>query len=688
MKTFYLTLLKNILFIFILTNFTISLEAKNPLLVNFNQPVMFSLVTSSDIKLATDDVIQKAEKIKNNIISLTEPRTFNNTLKKLDDLYAEVEIVWSASYLLANVSTDEAIRAEGLITAERVSNYFNQLQLNEALFNSVHDYAKSEEANQLMGYQKKYLDETILSFRRSGFGQSKEIRDQIKDVQSEITALSLQFNKNIAEVDDFLIFSEKELSGLPDNYKKVRIMDNGQYKVDVTYPSYIPFMTLADSDEARKKLFKVFKNRAYPKNISVLDNLIKKRVELVKLLGYSSYAEYITEIRMTKNPKTVWAFEKKLQKKVNKKAKKDVALMAGIKSKRLGREVAVIEAWEADYYENLVKKEFFQLDSEELKQYFEFNNVTAGLFEIYQELFGIHFQEVVNPSIWHEDVLMYEVFDKQTKQLIGQFYLDMFPRKNKYSHTAAFSIIMGKQFEQGYQKPTYALVCNFPKPTLEQPSLLSHREVETYFHEFGHLLHGILTTSKLIGFSGTSVKRDFVEAPSQMLENWAWKKESLALFAKHYKTGAIIPDELVEKMIAAKNVNSGTKNLQQIYYGTLDFTFHDGFIPTEKETTTTIVKDLQNSITLYPYVEGTHFQASFGHLVGYAASYYGYKWSEVYAADMFSVFESEGMLNAEVGARYRKTILEPGGTKDPLILVSDFLGRKPNNKAFIDNLGL
>ena len=210
----------------------------------------------------------------------------------------------------------------------------------------------------------------------------------------------------------------------------------------------------------------------------------------------------------------------------------------------------------------------------------------------------------------------------------------------------------------------------------------------TTSHEFGHLLHGILTTSKLIAFAGTSVKRDFVEAPSQMLENWAWKKESLTLFAKHYQTGEIIPDDLIQKMIAAKNVNSGTKNLQQIYYATLDFTFHDGYIPNKNQSTTDIVATLQNDITLYPYVADTHFQASFGHLVGYAASYYGYKWSEVYAADMFSVFAEEGMLNPVVGQRYRKAILEPGGTKDPLLLVTEFLGRKPNNKAFVEALGL
>ncbi len=663
-------------------------QTKNPLLKKINQPILFSIISANHIEAGTEEVINQANTQLNTILTVKADRTFENTLQPLDDLYATLETVWAPAYLLANVSGDQAIRDAGLAASEKMSQFITELSLNESLYQVVNDYAKSSDANTLKGYKKRYLDETLLGFQRSGFGQSKESRDQIKLIQNEITALSLEFNKTIGEVNDFLVLSYDDLNGLPESYKEARKQADGQYKIDVTYPSYIPFMTLAESDELRKQLFALFKNRAYPKNVDVLDQLLKKRHQLVQLLGYQTYAEYMTEIRMAKNPKTVWKFEKKLHKKVLKKAKQDVALMAKIKSNRLGKKVRTIEAWESDFYENKVKKDYFNLDSEELKPYFEFNSVTQGLFDIYQTLFGIYFQDVVGASTWHDDVLMYEVFDKQTNNIIGEFYLDMFPRDNKYSHAAAFSIVQGKEYKNTYQKPVYALVCNFPKPSTTTPSLLSHREVETYFHEFGHLLHGILTTSKLMAFSGTSVKRDFVEAPSQMLENWAWKKESLVLFAKHYQTGETIPDDLINKMIAAKNVNSGTKNLQQIYYALLDFTLHDGFEPNNPQSSTDLVEQLQNELTLYPYVEGTHFQASFGHLVGYAASYYGYKWSEVYAADMFSVFESEGMLNQSTGARYRRHILEPGGTKDPLNLVESFLGRKPNNKAFIKSLGL
>ena len=264
----------------------------------------------------------------------------------------------------------------------------------------------------------------------------------------------------------------------------------------------------------------------------------------------------------------------------------------------------------------------------------------------------------------------------------------MFPRANKYGHAAAFSVTMGKMTDAGYTKPTTALVCNFPKPTEFQPSLLTHDNVETYFHEFGHLVHGVLTKSPLMNYAGTSVARDFVEAPSQMLENWVWQKESLSLFAKHYNTGEVIPDELLNKMLAAKNVNSGTKALQQVFYGVLDFTLHDGFDPDGSQTITEVVSFLQNDITFYPYQEGTHMEAAFGHLNGYGAAYYGYKWSEVYAQDMFSVFEKEGIMNEEEGLRYRRIILEKGGTEEPISLVREFLGRESNSSAFLRSMGL
>ena len=662
---------------------------ENVFLVRFNEVYDFANLKHGHIANATEAGLKNAEEILQKILMVdNENRSFENTLEKIDDIYATIEMVWSPGYLMSSTHTDEKIRDEGLESSRKIEKYITDLSLNKDLYNAVLDYSRTKGGQQLEGYKKKYLDDTIRDFRRSGLALSDEKREKVKALFNDLSDLGLAFSKNIADYQDTLFLSEDEMEGLPEVYKIERHQKDGRYAVDMSYPSIGPYFKLAESDKSRKELRFRYNNRAKESNLEILDNIIRKRNQLAAMLGYRSYAEYRTEDRMAKNPENVWSFEKDLIAKVRKKAEADVNIMLKIKSDRNGNAATTIDPWEAAYYENLVLKKKFNLDSEEVKKYFEFNNVTKGLFTIYQTLFNIRFREIKNPSVWHEDVLMYEVFDASTEELIGRFYLDMFPRANKYSHAAAFSVTIGKMTSNGYQKPATALVCNFPKPSELEPSLLSHDNVETYFHEFGHLVHGVLTKSPLMAYAGTSVARDFVEAPSQMLENWVWQKESLNLFAQHYQTGETIPDSLLNKMVAAKNVNSGTKALQQIFYGILDFTLHDGYDPDKDESTTDIVKKLQNELTLYPFQKGTHFQAAFGHLNGYGAAYYGYKWSEVYAQDMFSVFEENGIMDMQTGMKYRSVILEKGGTKEALDLVQEFLGRESNNKAFLKSMGL
>ena len=662
---------------------------KNVLLVQFNEVYDFENLRQGDIADATEVVLKNAEEILQKILRVDKKdRTFENTLEKIDDIYATIEMVWSPGYLMSSTHTDEKIRDEGLESSRKIEKYMTDLALNKDLYNAVLDYSATDEGENLIEYKKKFLDDTIRDFRRSGLALSDEKRNKVKALFNSLSDLGLAFSKNIADYQDTLFLSEDEMKGLPKVYKMERLQKDGRYAVDMSYPSIGPYFKLAESDRSRKELRFRYNNRAKESNLEILDDIIRKRGQLSTLLGYRSYAEYRTEDRMAKTPENVWAFEKDLITKVRKKAEADVGIMLKIKSER-NKEVATkIGPWEASYYENLVLKKDFDLDSEEVKKYFEFNNVTQGLFTIYQTLFNIRFKEVKDPSVWHDDVLMYEVFDGSTDELIGSFYLDMFPRANKYSHAAAFSVTMGKMTRNGYQRPATALVCNFPKPSDLEPSLLTHDNVETYFHEFGHLVHGVLTRAPLMSYAGTSVARDFVEAPSQMLENWVWQKGPLSLFAQHYQTGETIPDSLLDKMVAAKNVNSGTKALQQIFYGVLDLTLHDGYDPDKDGSTTEIVERLQNELTLYPFQSGTHMQAAFGHLNGYGSAYYGYKWSEVYAHDMFSIFEQNGIMDARTGMRYREIILEKGGTEEALDLVKEFLGREPNNKAFLKSMGL
>lgn len=661
----------------------------NPILADRVDPIDFAAIEEGDFPNAMQSILIEADDRLNKIYQIPDhERTFENTLLALDDIHNIIENIWSPSDLMGSVHPDKTIREEGLAASQRSEQFLNELDGNERLYQAVTAYAQTKEAESLSGVKKKLLNDTLMKFRRGGFNLDPITREEVGRIRNRLVEIGHTFDTNKNQALDTLFLSLHDLEGLSESYIESHKMPDGRYAIDLSYPTYKPFMQYANSDSARKELRLRYLNRATDVNLTVLDSMIHYRNLLAEKLGYSSYAAYRTEDRMVKIPETVWDFENELKKGLRNKAQKDYAELLEMKSAETGNPETVIESWESWYYETKLLREKYQLDPEEVRQYFEMSNVIQGMFTISQQLFGVVFKEAENPSLWHDEILMYEVYEAATHEFIGRFYLDLYPRENKYSHAAAFSVVMGKELSSGYQKPTTSLVCNFPRPALTEPSLLSHDEVQTFFHEFGHLLHGILTTSPYVTYAGTSVARDFVETPSQIFENWCWEKESLSMFAKHYKTGKVLPDELFEKMIAAKNVNSGNNALQQVYYGILDFTLHDGFKLGRNETTTELVARLQNEITLYPYLEGTHMHASFGHLNGYGASYYGYLWALVYAQDMFSVFVNDGIMNEETGLRFREIILEKGGTEDPYELVIEFLGREPNNDAFLKSLGL
>ena len=653
------------------------------------KPINFSSITVAHILDATDHVIYQTNRILKNIYKIgPSQKSFENTLLPLDDVGNIIENVWSPVSLLAFTHPDKGIRNAGLEATQKIEEFLNSISVDEKLYNAIDIFSKKANGKMLTGLEKKFLVETLRDFNRSGFGYSERVRNRVKTILDKSTSLGLAFEKNISESKDTLFLKEHHINGLPKDYCENRKKENGIYAIDLSYPSYSPFMKYAESDSARKTLRYMYWNRASDKNLSILDSLILLRNQLAEILDYPSYSDYTTEILMTENANRVWEFEKSLHEMVMPKALDDYNKMLEIKSQKTGKYESVIESWEYDRYEHLLKMKQFRLDSKKITEYFELTGVIKGLFEICNQLFGIEFSQIDNPSVWHEDVTMYEVYEKSDSILIGRFYLDLFPRADKYAHAAAFSVTMGKLLGNEYQLPATALVCNFPPPQNGKPSLLPHEDVETFFHEFGHLLHDILSVSPLHYYSGTGVLQDFVEAPSQILENWVWEKEVLKLFARHYETGEVIPDRLVNKMIAAKNVNSGLNTLQQIFYGVYDFTLHDGFDPFGEFNTTDVAELLQNELTLYPYLDGTHMQASFGHLVGYEAAYYGYLWSKVYAQDMYSVFKEKGVLDPETGGRFRKIIFEPGGTVHPKILVQKFLGREPTMDAFLTSLGI
>ena len=663
-------------------------SSTNPLLGKFNDVIQFANLTAEDIKEATDVSIKEARESLTKLYAIPkEQRTFDNTMLELDNIYNKAGNVYGCVNLMGDVHPDDATRNQAQESNAEFAKFFNEVQLDEDLYRAVKDYSETAEAKSLTGYKARFVEKTVEDFERNGFALPKEKRDELKIINDKLSDLSILFQKNIAEVDDYLIVDESEIDGLQEDYKNARRQEDGTYKIDLSYPSYVPFMKFSNSGSARKKLYTLFNNRAATKNPEVLIKVLMLRQQMAELLGFKTYAEYRTGDRMAKTPQNVWDFENNLVDKLKEKARMDYNELLSVKRTKLGSDtINIIQPWESGYYNNILLKDKYDLDQNLVKEYFETNNVINGLFQIAQHLYDIEFEEVPNPSVWNEGVRLFNV--KQDGKVISRFYIDLYPRANKFSHAASFPMISGKETSDGYQLPTATLVCNFPAPTADMPSLLPHSDVETFFHEFGHVLHSVLTKAKLSSQAGTSVARDFVEAPSQIFENWVWSYDALKLFAKHYKTGEVLPKELFDKMLAAKNVGSGLAYTQQVYYGILDFTLHDKYDPTSSKPIVEIQKELQNKITLYPYLEGTQMFAAFGHLMGYAAGYYSYLWALVYAQDMFSVFEKNGVMDVNTGKRYRDIVLANGGSRDELEMVKEFLGREPNQSAFFKSIGL
>jgi thimet oligopeptidase len=632
-------------------------------------------------------------------------RNFENTLLAYDNMIHELNSVASVTYLLFCTSPNENLRNVCSQVSQNIQQFVSELVLDEQLYKAVADYAYTHEANHLTGYKQKFLAELLRDFRQNGLALPPEEQTILKDFQARLIALENEFQKNIATYQDFVIATETDMEGLPQDYKQQHRLEDGSYKIGLSYPSYIPFMQYAANNDRRKELLIKYLNRGADKNLTVLQEVLQLRKQIAKMLGFESYAALRHDGLMTKTPAKVWKFELDLVEKVRQKAEIDYQelLQAKIDYLKLTSKdstpttdlenITEIKSWETAFYKNILMKTKYAVDNQEVKQYFELNQVLNGIFAITEKLFGVQFveQTTINKNIntWHAEVRYFEVVENQ--KVIGKFYLDLFPRANKYNHAACFPLVSGKNIDgihQDYQTPILALVCNFPPPSPEKPSLLTHNDVETLFHEFGHALHELLTQSPICSYAGTNTKRDFVEVPSQWFEAWAWHYDSLSLFAKHYQTQETLPKALFDKMLAAKNIGSGLFAQSQLFYGLYDLTLHDTFNPFGTETTTDVLRKLQNQYTLYPYIENTHFQAAFGHLMGYAACYYGYLWAKVYAEDCISIFEQQGMFNAKIGKKFKENILSKGGTVEEITQITDFLGREPEYQAFLQSLGL
>ncbi len=613
-------------------------------------------------------------------------RTFDNTPWALDRIVTDLSDETASDMFLKNVSVSSTVRDAGNDCETLITQFSVEMYAREDLYRALKEYAAKGET--LAGEPKRLVDKEFLDFKRSGLGLSKERRQEVLDLRKKIVELQLLFSKNVNEYKDFALFSKEELDGMPEDFVSRLEKVDGKYKVTLDYPDYFPFMNNASNPASRRVLDVKFNNRAALQNVAIFKEVLGLRLKAARLLAYPTHAHYVLEDRMAKDPKTVAAFISRLRKKLKILGVDELETLKALKLVFEGRgSDGRINAWDWRYYDNQLKKTRYSVDSDKIKEYFPTDNVTERMLEVYQKLLGVKFRRIEDAALWHPDVKLYEITDAAGGGPIAYFYMDLFPREGKYKHAAAFPLISGRQLPDGrYQHPVAAIVANLNKPAPSRPSLLTHDEVETFFHEFGHIMHQTLTKARYGRFSGSNVAQDFVEAPSQMLENWVWDAGILQSLSGHYKDHAIkLPKELLDKMIAAKNVDSGLHNLRQLLFCAIDQLYH-GAPP---DDTTVAYGQVMKDVFMIPMTEGTHPEAGFDHLMGgYDAGYYGYLWSKVYAQDMFSRFKAEGLLNPAAGRRYRTEILEKGASRDEMESIKIFLGREPNEDAFLESIGL
>jgi thimet oligopeptidase len=643
-------------------------------------------ITIDEIKSLYDKSVSEFEdKIKNILSIKKEDRNFNNTVASFENALADLNYKINIPIFLGYVSTDPDIRNAATDLELKMGKYFVDIFTREDIFNAIDEYSKNIKEN-LDEVDRRLLDKIIYAFKKNGLYGDEKTRKKIKKLLKDLVELEVEFAKNIRETRDYIEVDEKSLDGVDENYKKrLKKNENGKYIISTDYPDYIPFMDNSKDDDARKALEIKFNNRCYPQNVELLEKAIKIRRKIAKLLGYDNFADYVLEDRMAKNSDKVFEFLKNLYKDLKKKGKKELKVLLKLKNRETGTDDKTLYNWQWRYYANIYKKENFSVDYEKLREYFPLEIVIDGMFDVFSKFFGVRFIPKELPK-WHSDVRTYEVCDSNNK-LIAYFYFDLFPRDGKYKHAACFGLVKGRELPDGsYQIPAAAIVSNFTPPSQNMPSLLKFDEVVTLFHEFGHVTHNIFTRSKYSFFAGTSVSRDFVEVPSQVLENWVYDKEVLKKISSHYITKQPLDDKTIEKLTAARNATSGLFYLRQLFFALIDMVYH-----TKKSSfdTTKVYEKLMKKIFMIPMTEGTHPQASFGHIMGgYEAGYYSYLWSEVISSDFFEEFKKNGIFNPEVGKRYIDKVLSRGGSIDEEMQVKEFLGREVSNQAFLKRIGI
>ena len=673
------------------------MKMNNPLLQPFNT-APFSKIENEHFLPAIKQLIKDTKDEINTITENTDKPTFKNSVEALERTGEQLNRVTGIFFNLNSAETNEEIQKIAQEVSPLLSDFKNDLLLNEALFKRVKSVYDNKNNLELSTEESMLLEKQYKGFARNGANLSEDKKEKLRKIDQDLSKLSLTFGEHVlAETNKYElhITDEDKLSGLPEGAKE-EAADTAKEKgkdgwmFTLAYPSYIPFMTYADNRELRKELSLAFGSKAFHKdeldNQEIVLQIANLRYQRAQLLGYDSHAHFVLEERMAETPEKVTSFLDELLQKAKPAAQKEFAELETFAKELDG--IDQLQKWDGAYYAEKLKQKRFNLDDEKLKPYFELKNVINGVFTVAKKLYGLSFEEVNDIDKYHPEVKTYRVTDADDA-LVAIFYADFHPRAGK-RNGAWMTIYKQQEIKNGNnERPHISIVCNFTKPTASKPSLLTFNEVTTLFHEFGHALHGMLANTTYASLSGANVYWDFVELPSQILENWCYEKETLELFATHYKTGEVIPMEYVKKIKESAAFHEGMKTLRQLSFGMLDMAWHGGN-PTEIKDVKTHEKEAFGETALYPDVASNCMSTSFSHIFqgGYSAGYYSYKWAEVLDADAFAYFKEEGIFNKTVADKFKNFVLSQGGTEDPMELYIKFRGKKPNPDALLKRAGL
>ena len=679
----------------------ISCNMKNPLLTESTAPFgapEFDKIENEHYLPAFEQGIAEAKAEIDAIVANQEEPTFENTIEAMEYAGQTLSKVASIFYAVREAHTDETKQQIAEQISPMLTEYSMYVSLNNDLFQRVKAVYEKKDELGLDQDQMTLLEDNYKSFVRGGANLSDEDKAVYSKLSEELSLTTLQFSKNVLAATNAYtlhVTDSTELGGLPEFVKTMAAETAAEKGLEgwaftLDYPSYSPFLKYSTNRELRKQVWMAYNTRAIGgefDNTEIVKKIVDLRIKIANILGYETYADYALEERMAKNKKTVDEFIMQLLEPSMEFAKKDVADVLAY-AKKNGFEENVLQPWDFSYWSERYQEAEYSLSAEELKPYFQLESCIDAVFGLATRLYGITFEERNDVPVYHQDVKVYEVKDADGSHL-SLFYADFFPRASKRGG-AWMTDFRGQSVRDGVEyRPFVTIVCNFTKPTADAPALITHDELTTFLHEFGHALHGMLAKGRYPSLTGTSVSRDFVELPSQIMENWAFEPEYLNSFAKHYQTGEPIPAELIEKIVAAKNYLAAYGQVRQLHFGYLDMAWHS-----LKEVPAVGTVEFEQSVLapwgVLPAAEGAAFSSSFSHIFsgGYSAGYYSYKWAEVLEADAFSLFKEKGIFNTEVADSFRKNILEKGGAEDEAVIYRNFRGHDPQPEALMKKLGL